>query len=320
MFCKRFIYAIIIFAGFIACQVDYEMPESFIDEPDYIVVNSLLTPSKPVKIDFYQTMKTDIGYSFSPLVDVHVLLKENDIVLYDAVCKDSVLEIPYYPKTKHNYYLEASVNGKTIKASTSIPVPATCKTINYFYYSYFHILPEDDAMLISSFKIDTDAQASLWITAYDIFETGDKGQCDEIYTSHPLIDKFNRENSQRLFNPQVGSYFHKAFMRVKNTNLPHLDSLFFLPIRTNLVDIGELNYNKAKSVKCQIKLIMASKEYDQYCKSLFEQKSMIIYDYDILPVFYQPKQVFSNISGGLGIFAGMSETDYFIDIRYGEDF
>lgn len=75
--------------------------------------------------------------------------------------------------------------------------------------------------------------------------------------------------------------------------------------------------SRQKSI--MVKLITASAEYDQYNKTLFEQKSMIVYDNDISSIFYQPKSVYCNIENGLGIFAGMSEVDYICELAKTDD-
>ncbi|GHV21908.1 hypothetical protein FACS189428_3090 [Clostridia bacterium] len=302
---------ILLCAGFTACYVDYEMRDSFVPESDYLVINSLLSPRKPIRIDFYQITKADSGYVYTSLKGVHVLLKEDSQVLYNAVCEDSVLKLPHYPKAGCSYALEAYIKeGEIATASTLVPVPATCNaSIHFGDAGYYR---SDDYMYFSDFHIDTKTQASLWITACDVFDTGDTGQCDEIYTNHPLVDKFNREEGGYVLNPQVGSLIHSLFLRVKNKHLDLFDHLYMMPTRTNLVDVGD-NEDK-KPVQYQVKLIVASKECDQYGKSLYEQKSMFIYEDDISAIVYQPMQVYSNIKGGLGIFAGMNETDYFFDI------
>jgi len=305
---KQFLFTIIVLAGFTTCTMGYDLADSFIDEPDYIVINSLLSSLNPVKIDFYQTIKADSGYTWSSLTGVHVLLKENDSILYDAICEKPVLELPYYPKAGRNYSLEATVNGKTIKANTFIPVPATCSNRRIYYGKYW----QEQYLHFPSFQIDTRGQASLWIATYHIFPTGDKEQSYVIWTSHPLIDKFNQEiGGEGVLNPQVGSYYHRPVLRIKNTNLPLFDNLFFLPGWNGTI-VSDRIIPTRPPLQYQVKLIMASNEYDRYCKSLIEQKSAIVFEDDpFAAILYQPKQVYSNIAGGLGIFAGMSETDYY---------
>jgi hypothetical protein len=288
--------------------VDYELSDSFINERNYVVINSLLSPLNAIKIDFYQTEKVDSGYKWSPLSGVHIVLKENDTVLCDSVCEKSELKLPQYPKAGKNYYLEASVNGQIIKATTYIPVQAKCDKVSIYYGKVW----QDQYLHFSSFQIDAQQQAGLWIATYDIFPTGDKEQCYVIHTSHPLIDKFNQESSgSGLMNPQVGSYQNCPVLRIKNTNLPLFDNLFFLP-GWNGITVGEQIIPIDPPSQYQVKLIMASNEYDRYCKTLIEQKYLLSYDDDpFAPILYQPKQVYSNIIGGLGIFAGMNETDYY---------
>jgi sRNA-binding regulator protein Hfq len=68
----------------------------------------------------------------------------------------------------------------------------------------------------------------------------------------------------------------------------------------------------------QIKVTTAGREYDQYCRTLYQQKSMIIYDDDISAIVYQPISVYSNIKNGLGIFAGINEVNFYFDITANE--
>ncbi|WP_303228496.1 DUF4249 family protein, partial [Parabacteroides goldsteinii] len=66
--------------------------------------------------------------------------------------------------------------------------------------------------------------------------------------------------------------------------------------------------------KIEVKVISAAPEYDQYCKTYYQQLSKIIYSNDISAITYQPIQVYSNIENGLGIFAGMNETSHYIQL------
>jgi hypothetical protein len=65
--------------------------------------------------------------------------------------------------------------------------------------------------------------------------------------------------------------------------------------------------------KMKVNVITASIEYDQYCKSFYEQHNASIMNGDLASVF-QPKNVYSNVENGLGIFAGINETNYLLDL------
>ncbi len=92
--------------------------------------------------------------------------------------------------------------------------------------------------------------------------------------------------------------------------MPFLDELVFTP---NYVGDGHPQRNLLQT-GIKVKVMTASPEYDQFCKSLYEQKSMIVYEGDISSIFFQPKTVYSNIENGLGIFAGVSEMNYVFDL------
>jgi hypothetical protein len=288
--------SIILLCLFSSCAYDYDMGNSFIEEPNRLVVNGLLNPNHPVDIYFYTTLKTDSGYWFKPKNDIRVLLKENETILYDAVCPDTLLHLDYYPIRGKNYTIEAILSGyETVTAATSIPETISCEAkvekIRQFYWDSYRVD-------LSGFRFSSEGEESLWITAYRVYETVETSQCRTIYVNNILIDKVNQEVG---LDETLGSVTHNSFMRIKNKNLPKLDQIQFFP--------GSID-----SEQTHVQVIAASKEYDQYNRSLYQQKSMIIYDDDITSVFFQPVQVYSNIRNGLGIFAGWNEVNYFLDI------
>jgi hypothetical protein len=52
-----------------------------------------------------------------------------------------------------------------------------------------------------------------------------------------------------------------------------------------------------------------------YFRTLYQQYGNTSLDDGIEGFAYQPVQVYSNIKGGLGIFAGINETDYVFEIQ-----
>jgi hypothetical protein len=273
------------------------MDDSFVNEPNRLVVNCLLNPNYPVDIYFYTTLKTDSGYWFKPAKEVRILLKEDEKMLYDAVCPDTLLHLDYHPVVGKNYTIEAVLAGyETVSAATSIPDTISCEAkvekVKLIHWNEYRVD-------LSGFRFSPASEESLWITAYRIYESYETSQCQTIYVNNILIDKVNQEVG---LDETLGSITHNSFMRIKNKNLPKLDKIQFFP---------GIYYDQAQ---VQVKLIAASKEYDQYNRSLYQQKNMIVYDDDISSVFFQPVQVYSNIRNGLGIFAGWNEVNYFLDI------
>lgn len=292
-----------------ACSTDYDIGKSTIIEHDRLVVNSLLKPANPISVYFYTTFGTDSGYRYAGVKDVEVLLKENGTVLFNGICTDTVLSLDHYPKAGAAYTIEASLPGyDKVTADTSIPLPIRCN-------AEMQILGNIDSYVfdllinLHTFDYPEDGQASLWVTTCAIYEN-DTLQYNELYANNMLLDRINRETGMEVKNEFVGSIYYNAFLRIKNKNLPHLEEIVCTPEylsrppeRDHTIWPGQIG----------VKLTAASREYDSYCRNLYEQKKMVIYDDDISAIVFRPIRVYSNIENGLGIFAGINETNYQFD-------
>jgi hypothetical protein len=293
----------------LACSVDYDIGQSNIMEQNRLVVNSLLNPHQPTSVYFYKTERVDTGYRFSTVRDVKVVLQEDGKALFDGICSDTVLHLDYHPKAGAYYTIEVSYPGlETVSAETFVPNSITCKAKMIMEYR-----SDWDKWLadLSEFKLPTGSQASLWITVYTCHENGFVSQYHDIYANNLLIDNVNKQTGMPVMNPVVGSIYYDAFLRIKNGNLPNLDKLVFTP--AHAYHYGSIIPNSPEK-QINVKLIAAGREYDRYCHTLYEQKSMIFYEDDISAIVFQPIQVYSNIKNGLGIFAGINETNYYFDL------
>jgi hypothetical protein len=296
------------FAGlFAACSYEYDMGPSNQTEKDRLVVNSILNPNQPLSIFFHVTCRTDSGYGYRTVKDVRVVLKEDGQVFYDAVCPDTVLQLAHPVKEGAGYSIAVGLDGyEAVSATTTIPYPieSNCsdeKTGDSWSY----------LIKLSGFKFSRDDESSLWVTAYQLYENGTIAQYAELYTNNLFVDKVNEEAGMSVRNPVVGSLYYDGFLRVKNKNLPDLEELVFTP--AGVYYTKKTAPTDSEIERIGVKLIAASREYDRYNRTLFQQKSMIIYDDDISSIVYQPIPVYSNIKNGLGIFAGMNETNYYLE-------
>ena len=155
--------------------------------------------------------------------------------------------------------------------------------------------------------------SSLYITAYTIHDNDTIDQFDEYFANNILIDRINRLNDSDIIDEEIGAAYYEGFMRIKNKNITQVDMLNFIPRKVNYAeDTTPPIYSEPH--KIEVKVISAAPEYDQYCKTYYQQLSKIIYSNDISAITYQPIQVYSNIENGLGIFAGMNETSHYIQL------
>ena len=292
---------------FNSCAVDYDMDQSSINEAERLVINSFLSPFKPIRVDLYKLQKDQNKYSCIGVVGAHIILKENETTLYDDIYSESIFTLNYFPVAGATYSIEVSYEDlASAKATTNIPKAIRC-TGEFSYGKYWDI--SSFLIKLNDFIVPPNNRASLWITAYQELEDGETVQYNEIYVNNVFIDKTNSCGGMDAVNDSVGSIYYESFLRIKNTNIHKMDELIFTPVKAYY--FGEDYLFDQEKIK--VKLITAGPEYDQYCKNLYEQKNRIIHEEDISSVFYQPSPVYCNIENGLGLFAGMNEIDYYFD-------
>ncbi|MDR0575089.1 MAG: DUF4249 domain-containing protein [Tannerella sp.] len=295
----------------VSCTVDYDMKPANINEPDRIVVNSFLNPDKPVRVYFFTVNRTDAGFAYNAAKNLQVRLTENGDVLFDGLCADSVLNLDYHPKESAKYRIEVSLSDhEPVWAETTIPAAIACKVraerFNYNEMKYF----------LSGFEGNyTETNSSLYISAYGVVNNDTLLECSDLYATNILIDKINRSNGIEVKDKDIGSAYYENFMRVRNMNIPLLDSILFI----SYVNGGYYDYNLSEYVGFDIKytlvkVITAGPEYDRYYRTFYRQTVNVVYDDDISAIVYQPIQVYCNINNGLGIFAGLSESNYYFEI------
>lgn len=294
-----------------SCSVHYDVNHLTSDEPECIIVNSVLNPANQLQVQLYKLQKEDNRYSYSGLEGAKITIKEGEKIIYDDVCEESVLNMDYFPKVNRSYSIEASFdNLETVKASTQIPPAITCESgfrSGEYYWDVSAYVIELNTFVVPA----TTERISLWITSYQVYQDDEEVQYNELYTNNAFVDKTNSVVGMPILNDAVGSIYHNGFLRVRNKNLQHLEELVFTPNYV-LVENAELPSSQQTNIK--VKIITASAEYDQFAKSLYEQKSIFVDEGSILSIFFQPQTVYSNIENGLGIFAGMNEVNQMFDM------
>jgi hypothetical protein len=306
-------YSIFLLLACFSCVYDYDIDESDVIERNRIVVNCILNPCMPLEINFYSIRRENAGYACKPLKNVHVTLRANDQIVYDAVSPDTLLQLDYYPQPGMNYSLQASADGfEPVSASTSVPDSMIFTTAET-HQKQVEVEGVSPVWVtrLSGFRYDANTQASLFLTAYAVYEKGAEKYFASLFANDALLDNINRKDDYPWILPTVGSLYHELFLRVKNKNLLPLKQIVFVP--NNLYsfwgeDLGAI-------IQLHVKLTSASKEFDRYYTSRYYQRTLIIYEDNPLSIVYQPSAVYSNIRNGMGIFAGVSESNYYLDIK-----
>ena len=291
-----------------ACSVDYAVEDLSSGIAKQIIVNGYLVAEQPVTIHLYHHGGEKDG-KVEGLTQSHLLLKEDGLVLFDGICIDSLFTLDHHIKAGAKYEIEVSATGyETVKATTAIPHPIVCKAD--FNAGDDDISMRDDLVTLSRFSYNSFANPALWITSQRISEEDEVVQYNEIYVDNVFVDKTNSFGGMGAPNDVVGGMYHEGYLRVKSKYVKHLTDIVFTPTHVRYED--DEGMSSAQN-RIRVELIAASPEFDKYNKSLYEQKTMIVYDEDISSIFYQPKSVYSNIENGSGIFAGISKTSFVFD-------
>lgn len=291
-----------------ACSMDYAVEDLSLSISKQIIINGYLITEQPVTIYLYHHSGAKDG-KVEGLTQSHLLLKEDGQVLYDGICSDSLFILDHHPKAGTKYEIEVSATGyETVKASTAIPHPILCEAD--FNAGDDENSMRDDLVTLSKFSYNTFDNPALWIISQKISEEDEKEQYNEIYVDNVFVDKTNGFGGMGPPNDVVGGMYHEGYLRVKSKYVQHLTEIVFTPTHVSYWGVEGMS---SPQNRIRVELIAASPEFDKYNKSLYEQKSMIVYDEDISSIFYQPKSVYSNIENGNGIFAGISKTSFVFD-------
>lgn len=291
-----------------SCSVDYTVEDLSSGNARQIIVNGYLVAEQPVSIHLYHYSGEKDG-KVEGLTQSYILLKEDGQILFDGICSDSLFTLDYHPKIGAKYEIEVSATGyETVKATTSIPHPILCEAD--FNAGDDDNSMRDDLVTLSNFTYNSFANPALWIISQRVSEEDEVEQYNEIYADNVFVDKTNSFGGMGAPNDVVGGMYHEGYLRVKSKYVQHLTDIVFTPTHASYWGVEGLS---SPQNRIRVELIAASPEFDKYNKSLYEQKSMIVYDEDISSIFYQPKSVYSNIENGTGIFAGISIISFVFD-------
>lgn len=289
----------------VSCEFDYEIGSDFPPFKPQVVLNSAITPNKPIEISMLWSIH------LTPVVQVHrdsvdsfdVKIYEDEKLILDSIGKNGVLKTNIPPKAGSTYSLEVDVldYGK-ITAETYIPskpykvkIDSIKREIDFWYLHRYQI---------NSIDISEQTRA-LWIRdikchVIDNDDDNDDGNLilGSIHATNPYLDQINAEYDQlHVINATGSGILHKEFLRVPFKNLSKV-----FPI--NLA-VDAATYNRDPSYYVKFSIITPSDDYDKYYRSEYEQG--MYRKRPATPLSYEAVHIYSNIKGGLGIFAGYLE-------------
>ena len=266
-------------------EVDLDIPEL----PQKVVVNSLFCPDSVMQIHVSLTA----GITEPKINNVDnatVKLFENDVLIKTIVSQQNgFYNSMYMPKVGKEYRVEVVVPGfDVVWAESSIPKNAI---VDSFLCDLSKLQTNNINNLIMLSELFFNSDKSNGLNYYEIRGVNDTyKQFDESILAENIIEQ---NPPAFCFSDQLfASSFHKLVLN------GYFDDITFDPFT------GELNY-----VLLNLPFKTISKEYYNFRKSwsnhVFNQNSDTHYDDPLTLLFLgDPIEMYTNIMGGYGVFAG----------------
>ncbi|MDX9783038.1 MAG: DUF4249 domain-containing protein [Bacteroidales bacterium] len=280
---------IIIFSAILSCKkvIDIELPAT---DPK-IVVNSFFTDNSRIKVQLSKSIGVLEGTS-PDITDASVILRENGVII-DTMYLESG---DYYSHTlaekNKDYSLEIiAPDMETVSCEDFIPE----KTVLKSYMCTDSVLINEDGLAINELKLDFEdfpgpSFYEVELKANDVINNYNQGlwfekNSDPIITSTGLLD----------YNPRTLIFTDKMFDG-KHCSV----KIYFAS-------------NSWSDYKLTISFRSVSESYYKY------KEKQIAYlfslDQDIFSGMSEPVNLYSNITGGYGIFAGYSSDEKVIIVQ-----
>lgn len=269
--------------------------------PRQVVVNSFLTPDSLIKANLTYSVNLDEPNEFDPVEDALVIIYENGLYLDTLIYKGlGNYFSSYFPKPLNKYRIEIKTNdGDLVTASSFMPEKPKigiekiellpCSNSNFEY---------SDSFIITFNLYETPKGYDYW---FGFLETANEGRCfpytekasfcpiQIMYSTDSRISKFNKSTFPSLV--------------CSNKIVEEFDLEAYITKYSLMTDNGPISFITSSFKKDDyfLSAVAASDDYSKYYKSVI---SNLNYEYgkDENP-FNSPEIIYSNISGGLGIFS-----------------
>lgn len=293
---KLCLVIVFLISGISSCVKIIDLPP-----PVYIpkfVLNGLINPDSILTVSLTKSTPSNNNSNPISITNATIMCYEDGKPLGSMIYQyGSRYQLSYKPKAGKKYKVEAKVpEDITLASETYIPLFPDIQLV--LSESKKDNINNNPDINIQSKDIDT-TNTRLWFSSYlKIFsqkENIPKNQIQSIESTSPYLDPFNSKRSGYSIKRTWNNYVRivPEYIRYK-----HVDTKFniFNPVR----DVDQ--YGEALNIY----LICGSIAFDNYLKSSINAYNNRISDDDgqINNPFAEPLSVYSNVEGGIGIFAG----------------
>lgn len=308
--------ALLLFILCSSCEYSYDI--DILYEPQ-VVVNSIINPDSVIKVDVVWSNEIGDKADYKPVDLFSAEIYENNILILEGNFTSGRIITNTYPKEGAIYKLKLEVEGYG-ELSAETVVPQACDaTIKFVerrgeYYSY-----NDSFIGYYFYELEevrvSETIRSVMMRCYGLYENNDKVFTYDYYGNNPMLDDFNKASGVYCDEELIGSNTsYQSYARIPNANLNKEISFIFsiknydksIEGDTFIDEDGYVTTTEYMLTDMVIQFISPSYEYDKYYKDRYLQTSLSGTE---PPIFNQVVPIYSNINGGLGIFAAYNSLD-----------
>ncbi len=327
-----------------ACEFSYDLEPPTGFKPQ-IVLTSALMPDHNIEVGFRWSKHINDSqeYSIEGIEGVVELYKDGELLTEKIISRtDTIIDesgVMYYNHLYPTayYYDHFGVAGShykvvahikdygTLEAETTIPHVGSAK-------GYYDKMIDIDYYLDSSVEVYhytvTDIEISEELRSVWIVD--DTKASPFFYSNSPFIDTFNLTLVNDDYN--VGSevdhvHWHESITSYTDIRIPYsvIDKAFPLKLsakhnsyESQMVIVGKDEYGNdiydyiyTPINEIKLRLIFPSDEYDRFYKTAIQQPNTSEFG-----LFAENVRVYSNVKGGVGIFAGYTSYNIIINIPH----
>jgi hypothetical protein len=292
---KIHIWSIIAVISFISC-VREVTPDFSNFRPD-LVINGLMVPDSVVKINITTSLRADEKDIF-PAVDDVVAEISDGISIYRLFSKgNGNYTGEFNPVCGTTYTLNVVTrNGRTLTAATRIPFIPDIRVTSLVEENYIQVTIRDNP----------SEENYYWIGKKNFDIPENRTTYDAYVESNFLFfDDFNRTSSTDRYGRNT--YAYQFYARLTDLSFNGKEAAFTIP--HFWIPAEELNRHKYRFI---LYVINADRHLDHYMKA-----ALVQYDLSVIgdiPVFHTPVSIYSNISGGKGIFGSYTLSEFDITL------
>ncbi len=283
------------FLPIVSCTEDIDFSSEFEDK---VTVNLILENKETQELTLCHN--TEPGYfRYEEITDADVRLFDGEMEVGRFTHERRITwKLDYRPRAGHRYRLSVKVPGfEDISAETTMPNNVQIKRVrnrltttdNHKYFSQTEPAPPFWVFTMTRNEFDVIlTRDTVRIESGDLLD-------DHIGTNHFAVDNFNMGDELMFseFGMPGESFGHLGYLRIQETD--------------HSVDYPVTFFIEARMRNAIVVFRAASNEYDKYMKSSIIKANAYMAE-DDPTAYFEENVVYSNIKGGLGIFAACSDT------------